>query len=81
MSAAAVIAVDIGGTFTDIVAARGDGRLHVAKVSSTTHDPERAVVEGLAALIARSGIAPDQVVEVVQTLLGHKLEVLEILHL
>ncbi len=59
------VGVDIGGTFTDIVAARPDGRLHVAKVSSTTHDPERAVVDGLAALLARAGIAPDQVVDVV----------------
>ena len=47
------IGIDIGGTFTDIVAARADGRLHVAKVSSTTHEPEQAVIAGLAALLER----------------------------
>lgn len=60
-----LVGVDIGGTFTDIVAARGDGRLHVAKVSSTTHEPQRAVIDGLADLLARAGIAPAQVAEVV----------------
>ena len=59
------IGVDIGGTFTDIVAACDDGRLHVAKVSSTTHDPERAVIDGLAGLLARAGLDAARVTEVV----------------
>lgn len=59
------VGIDIGGTFTDIVAARPDGRLHVAKVSSTTQDPDRAVVEGLAELLHRSAIPFHDVVEIV----------------
>lgn len=37
------IGVDIGGTFTDIVALDDDGRLHIAKVPSTRSDPSAAV--------------------------------------
>ncbi|MEQ9643267.1 MAG: hydantoinase/oxoprolinase family protein [Alphaproteobacteria bacterium] len=59
------VGIDIGGTFTDIVAARPDGRLHVAKVSSTTRSPDRAVVEGLADLLNQNGISSQDVVEIV----------------
>jgi N-methylhydantoinase A len=59
------IGVDVGGTFTDIVLARGDGGVVVSKVSSTPDDPGAAVVEGLAALLRRTGIAPAAVAEVV----------------
>ena len=48
------IGVDIGGTFTDIVLARGDGRLLVHKISSTTAEPERAVVAGIVDLLRRA---------------------------
>lgn len=40
------IAIDTGGTFTDIVYLR-DSLLVVLKVFSTPADPERAVMEGL----------------------------------
>jgi N-methylhydantoinase A len=40
-----VIGVDVGGTFTDVVAWR-DGRLHVTKVPSVPADPQQAVLEG-----------------------------------
>jgi N-methylhydantoinase A len=43
---AAVVAVDTGGTFTDVVAL-ADGRLTVLKVPSTPDDPARAVLEGV----------------------------------
>ena len=59
------IGVDIGGTFTDIVLAREDGRLLVSKVSSTPDDPGRAVVTGLAALLDHAGVAAGDVVEIV----------------
>jgi N-methylhydantoinase A len=41
------VAIDTGGTFTDIVYLR-DGKLAVLKVFSTPGDPGRAVMEGLA---------------------------------
>ena len=37
--------VDVGGTFTDVMAVE-DGRLRVAKVPSTPHEPHLAVLEG-----------------------------------
>jgi N-methylhydantoinase A len=40
-----VLGVDIGGTFTDVVAVRG-GRITVTKVPSEPTDPARPVVEG-----------------------------------
>jgi N-methylhydantoinase A len=58
------IAVDIGGTFTDIVLSRSDGAMFVHKVSSSTHAPERAVVEGIAAILAHAEVAPGDVAEV-----------------
>jgi len=59
------IGVDIGGTFTDIVLARGDGTVLIHKVSSTPHDPGQAVVDGLANLLRAAGILPAAVSEVV----------------
>jgi N-methylhydantoinase A len=56
--------VDIGGTFTDIVLARDDGRLYQSKVSTTQEDPARAVVEGLRDLLTRLEISPGDVLEV-----------------
>lgn len=64
-SAGVRIGVDIGGTFTDIVLARADGTLHVAKVSSTPRDPGEAVVRGLRDLLADTGIDPREVIEIV----------------
>jgi len=40
------VGVDVGGTFTDVVAVR-DGRVSVHKVASTPDAPERGVVDGL----------------------------------
>src|SRR5437764_10574774 len=47
--------VDIGGTFTDIVLLGGDGSRFTKKVSSTVDDYARAIVDGLAALLAEIG--------------------------
>jgi len=58
------IAVDIGGTFTDIVLMSGNGVLHESKVSTTPADPSIAVVEGLRALLAELAIPPGDVAEV-----------------
>jgi N-methylhydantoinase A len=45
-----IVAVDTGGTFTDIVCRTG-GRIVVAKVPSTPDDPARAVLEGIASVL------------------------------
>lgn len=58
------IAVDIGGTFTDIALFLESGLIHQSKVSTTPDDPSRAVVEGVRQLLAELAIAPDSVAEV-----------------
>jgi N-methylhydantoinase A len=59
------VGVDIGGTFTDIVVRLPDGSLRVSKVSSTPDDPGVAVIDGLAALLRTSGVAPGEIAEIV----------------
>src|SRR5258705_1512097 len=49
------LAVDIGGTFTDIVLDSAGERL-TAKLLTTTQAPERAVIEGTSAILARAGL-------------------------
>jgi N-methylhydantoinase A len=58
------VAVDIGGTFTDIVFLDGQGRLHVKKVSSSVEDYARAIVDGLREVFDETGLAGRDVVEV-----------------
>jgi N-methylhydantoinase A len=48
----AIVAVDTGGTFTDVIALV-DHRLTVLKVPSTPDDPARAVLEGVRQAIGR----------------------------
>jgi N-methylhydantoinase A len=59
------VAVDIGGTFTDIVLATSNGMLYVSKVSTTGEDPSIAVLDGLVALLKRLEIEPARVSEIV----------------
>jgi N-methylhydantoinase A len=47
--------VDIGGTFTDIVLLGDSGERYTKKVSSTVDDYARAIVDGLAELLAEIG--------------------------
>ena len=58
------IAVDIGGTFTDIALLTDAGLIHQSKISSTPADPSIAVVEGVAQLLAELSIDPAAVAEV-----------------
>ncbi|MBS0641666.1 MAG: hydantoinase/oxoprolinase family protein, partial [Proteobacteria bacterium] len=51
------LAVDIGGTFTDLALEHGDTRT-TAKVLTTPDAPERGVMEGLKAITETSGIKP-----------------------
>ena len=55
------IGVDIGGTFTDIVCLERGGALHVLKVPTTRDDPSQAVIESIAELAERWGVAADQI--------------------
>ncbi|MFD7025908.1 hydantoinase/oxoprolinase family protein, partial [Promicromonospora sukumoe] len=63
------IGIDVGGTFTDLVAVPGDGTSWsladaiTHKVPSTPHDPSEGVETGLAQLLAR-GIAVEDVAAV-----------------
>ena len=47
------IGIDIGGTFTDIVAITADGRVVTHKLASTPHDYGEGISEGLRALLQR----------------------------
>jgi N-methylhydantoinase A len=62
--AAARLAVDIGGTFTDVVV-EAAGRQTTAKVLTTPSAPERAVMEGIERVLRSAGIAPDQIALVI----------------
>lgn len=51
------LAVDIGGTFTDL-ALEHDGKRTTAKVLTTPSAPERGVMDGFRTIIQAAGIAP-----------------------
>jgi N-methylhydantoinase A len=59
------IGVDIGGTFTDLVLTRADGRIFHSKISSTPAAPEQAVLNGVRVIIKDAGVAAGDVTEVV----------------
>jgi N-methylhydantoinase A len=50
------IGIDVGGTFTDLVAIDEGGLTTLAKVPSTPEDPSLGVLDGLAQLAARLGL-------------------------
>ncbi|WGF86830.1 hydantoinase/oxoprolinase family protein [Marinivivus vitaminiproducens] len=54
------LAVDIGGTFTDIVLERPDGRT-TAKVLTTPRAPEQAVIDGIGRVLQEAGLRPSDV--------------------
>ena len=54
------LAVDIGGTFTDVAVER-DGACHTGKVLTTPDDPVRGVLDGARLALARAGLAPGDV--------------------
>ena len=58
------VAVDIGGTFTDIVFLDADGRRHVKKVSSSVEDYARAIVDGLREVFEENALSGGDVIEV-----------------
>ena len=46
-----IVGIEVGGTFTDLVMADGDGNLTVHKLPSTPSDPSIAAVDGLEQLL------------------------------
>ena len=55
------VAVDIGGTFTDVVCRDGEGRLRYFKVPTTRRDESIAVLDSVARIAAEWGIAPEAI--------------------
>ena len=49
------LGIDIGGTFTDLVAIAADGRVLTRKTASTPHDYGEGIMTGLAELLAEAG--------------------------
>jgi len=62
--AALSVAVDIGGTFTDITLADAGGNTWRAKVPSTPADPSVAFMAGVHAALAQAAATPDAVTRV-----------------
>jgi len=54
------LAVDIGGTFTDVVLDH-DGSLAQLKLLTTPDAPERAVIDGVTAILTQTGVEPSAV--------------------
>ena len=59
------IGVDIGGTFTDIVLLGADGTVATRKISSSVDDYARAIMEGIASLVAEHAIDGADIAEIV----------------
>jgi N-methylhydantoinase A len=56
------VGVDVGGTFTDIVAVEeGSGTILVAKVHTVPADPSQGCIAGIDRLLAEHGLDPGQV--------------------
>lgn len=51
------VAIDTGGTFTDVLLELDDGRLLGHKRPSTPDDPGQAVLDGICAALAEAGVA------------------------
>jgi hypothetical protein len=59
------VGVDIGGTFTDVVAFAADGRVLTGKVASSPDDYARAIVEGFRQVLGEGGLDAGAVHEVI----------------
>ncbi len=57
------LAVDVGGTFTDIVLLREDGAIFTRKVLSSPPDFNRAIRDGVGALLDERALAADGIAE------------------
>ena len=59
------VAVDTGGTFTDIGVRRPDGSLAVWKVPSTPEAPDEAVLAGITGALEQQGASPGEITRLV----------------
>src|SRR5206468_1263284 len=59
------VGVDIGGTFTDVVFLRADGRLDKRKTPSTPADYSRAILDSVSDYCAEQNLPPGRVSEIV----------------
>jgi N-methylhydantoinase A len=55
------VGIDVGGTFTDVVATGADGRILVRKVASTPDDLSRGSARGVSELLEAHAIRADEV--------------------
>lgn len=60
MTAKNTLAVDIGGTFTDVVL-QLNKQMHATKVLTTRDDPSEAVIAGIQKVFTESGASPEQI--------------------
>ncbi len=58
------LALDIGGTFTDVVMAQASGELWIAKTPSTPADPSRGFFDGVERIFRLAGATPENVAAV-----------------
>ena len=52
------VGIDIGGTFTDLLAAEGDGRFWKIKVLTTPTDPSIGALDSVSRLVNKDGVNP-----------------------
>jgi len=59
------IAIDVGGTFTDLVVSNSDGSARTLKLLSTPGDYSLAIEEGLGLLLADHSVEPSSVISLI----------------
>lgn len=59
------VAVDVGGTFTDAVAAKDDGKLLIAKIRSTPKAPEEGFLPAISLLLSENDLPSSSVSNIV----------------
>lgn len=65
MTGGTTVAVDIGGTFTDVVVLQADGAMHSGKYLTSTDDPARSVLVGIEDVLRRARLTAAGVTRVV----------------
>jgi N-methylhydantoinase A len=58
-----IVGIEVGGTFTDLVAVSGDGSATIHKTPSTPDVPSLAAITGLTELLSRMGASESDVTE------------------
>ena len=56
------IGIDIGGTFTDVVAVSEDGRVKLCKLPSTPEDYGGAIIDGVSQVVEECGVQVNEVI-------------------